>query len=270
MSTTGKLAQPINGAMSRPSPADTRRVPQSRLIRVELRKLMDTRAGFWLLAGIGLITAAVIVIFMFAGEARELTFSNFVNATGTPQGILLPVLGILAVTSEWGQRTGLVTFTLEPHRGRIVIAKLVATVVLGAVAVVVALGLAAAANVVAAVAFGGDGSWTLGVEGVRDILAIQLIGVVQGVALGMLIMNSAGAIVAYFAIPTVWGILTSTMEWFADIGRWVDLNTTSIPLTTHQMDGDAWLRLAVSVAIWVLVPLVLGVVRLLHREVKSA
>ena len=54
------------------------------------------------------------------------------------------MLGILAVTSEWGQRTALVTFTLEPHRGRIVIAKLVATVVLGAVAVVVALGLAAA------------------------------------------------------------------------------------------------------------------------------
>lgn len=268
MSTTSTPT--LTGATAGPSLRETARVPLTRLIHVELRKLMDTRAGFWLFAGIGLVTAAVVVIFMFAADARELTFTNFVNATGTPQGILLPVLGILAVTSEWGQRTGLVTFTLEPHRGRIVIAKLAATLVMGAVAVVGALALAALANVVGAAAFGGDGSWAFGLEGVRDIFTIQLIGVVQGVALGMLIMNSAGAIVAYFALPTVWGILTSTVEWFADIGRWVDLNTTSIPLSMHTMDGDAWARLAVSAAIWVLLPLALGVVRLLRREVKSA
>ena len=90
----------------------------------------------------------------------------------------------------------------------------------------------------------------------------------QGVALGMLIMNSAAAIVTYFALPTLWGILTSTVQWFADIGRWVDLNTTTIPPSTHEMDGDAWARLAVSVSIWVLVPAALGLVRLLRREVK--
>jgi ABC-2 type transport system permease protein len=253
-----------------PSLQQTPRVPLTRLIRVELRKLWDTRAGFWLLAGIGLITAAVIVIFMFAGEAEELTFSNFVNATSWPQAILLPVLGILAVTSEWGQRTALVTFTLEPHRGRIVVAKLVATLALGAVAVVVALSLAAVANVVAAVGLDGDGSWTFGVAGARDILVNQLISVLQGVAFGMLIMNSAAAIVAYFALPTLWGVLTATVQWFADIGRWVDLNTTSTPLAMHEMDGDAWVRLGVSVSIWVLLPIALGVVRLLRREVKSA
>jgi len=36
-----------------------------------------------------------------------------------PQSWLLPVLGIMAVTSEWTQRTGLVTHTLEPRRSRI-------------------------------------------------------------------------------------------------------------------------------------------------------
>jgi len=205
---------------------------------------------------------------MFAAEPSELTFTNLVNATSMPQAILLPVLGILAVTSEWGQRTGLVTFTLEPHRGRVVVVKLAAALVLGAAAVVVAIGLAALANVVGAAALDGDGSWTFGVEGVRDLFTLQLVGVVQGVALGMLIMNSAAAIVTYFALPTLWGILTSTVQWFADIGRWVDLNTTTIPSSTHEMDGDAWARLAVSVSIWVLVPAALGLVRLLRREVK--
>ncbi len=103
----------------------------SRLLRVELRKLVDTRSGRWLLIAIALITATVITIFLFAAPPQELTYTNFVNATGTPQGVLLPILGILTVTSEWGQRTGLVTFTLEPHRGRVVVAKLLAVVLLG-------------------------------------------------------------------------------------------------------------------------------------------
>ena len=33
--------------------------------------------------------------------------------------ILLPVVAILAVTGEWSQRAGLTTFTLVPHRGRV-------------------------------------------------------------------------------------------------------------------------------------------------------
>ena len=49
---------------------------------------------------------------------HDRTFLNFMGATATPQGFLLPVLGILLVTSEWGQRTALTTFALEPHRGR--------------------------------------------------------------------------------------------------------------------------------------------------------
>ena len=40
------------------------KVPFSRLVRVELRKMADTRAGFWLLVSIGLITAAILVIFL--------------------------------------------------------------------------------------------------------------------------------------------------------------------------------------------------------------
>lgn len=159
---------------------------------------------------------------------------------------------------------------LEPRRSRVVAAKLVATMVMCAAAVVVALGLAALANVIGAAAFGGDGGWAFGAEGTRDIFVNQLVSMLQGLAFGMAIMNSAGAIVAYFGSITAWGILTNTMEWFADIGVWVDLNTTSVPLFTHEMDGDAWARLGVSVSIWVLLPLLLGLVRLLRREVKSA
>jgi ABC-2 type transport system permease protein len=245
-------------------------VPMGRLLRVELRKLTDTRSGRWLLLAIAAITAAVVTIFLFSAPPEQLTFENFVNATGTPQGILLPILGILTVTSEWGQRTGLVTFTLEPHRSRVVIAKLLAVVLLGLVAVTVALALAAVGNQLGQALQDGAGDWTSGTSGLRDVLVLQLLGVVQGLALGMLIMNSAGAVVAYFAIPAVWGILTSTVAFFRRIGEWVDLNTTTAVLQAHDMDAGAWARLAVSALLWIGLPLVLGWVRLLHRELKSA
>ena len=245
-------------------------VPMSRLLRVELRKLVDTRSGRWLLILIAALTAVVVTLFLFAAPPEELTYENFVNATGTPQGILLPILGILTVTSEWGQRTGLVTFTLEPRRGRVVVAKLLAVVLLGLASVTVALLLAAGGNQLGQALQDGTGAWDLGWGGLGDILVLQLLGVVQGLALGMLIMNSAGAIVTYFALPAVWGILTTTVDFFRRIGEWVDLNTTSATLQAHDMTAGAWARLAVSALLWVGLPLLLGWVRLLRRELKSA
>ncbi len=245
-------------------------VPLGRLLHVELRKLVDTRSGRWLLVAIEFITAAVVTIFLFTAPPKDLTYENAVNATGTPQGILLPLLGILTVTSEWGQRTALVTFTLEPHRGRVVVAKLLAVLVLGLSAVALAFLLAAVGNVLGQTLQDGSGDWSFGVAGVRDIVVLQLMGVLQGLALGMLIMNSAGAIVAYFALPAVWGILTATVDAVRRVSEWLDPNTTALPLQTHEMDGDAWARLAVASLVWIGVPLVLGWLRLMRREVKSA
>src|SRR3954471_17553826 len=97
--------------------SSTPRVPLSRLVRVELRKLVDTRASRWLLITIGVITALIILIVFLTAKTSDRTFINFMGATATPQGFLLPVLGILLVTQEWTQRTALVSFTLVPARG---------------------------------------------------------------------------------------------------------------------------------------------------------
>ena len=48
------------------------------------------------------------------------------------------MLGILLITQEWSQRTGMVTFTLEPHRGKVIAAKVIAALVFGLLAVVLA------------------------------------------------------------------------------------------------------------------------------------
>src|SRR3954468_4886281 len=135
--------------------SQTTPIPMSRLLKVELRKMVDTRAGMWLMIAIGAITVVAVVIFGLAADQKDRTFGNFMGFTGTPQGVLLPVLGILLVTQEWSQRTAMVTFTLEPRRSRTLAAKVYAALLLGLAAFVVAVGVATLATVV----FGGTDPW---------------------------------------------------------------------------------------------------------------
>ena len=100
-----------------PAPLDlsgTPRIGFGRLLLVELRKLVDTRASRWLLISIAAVTALIVLIFFLASHQRDRTFSNFTGATGALQSFLLPVLPIMLVTGEWSQRTALTTFTLPP------------------------------------------------------------------------------------------------------------------------------------------------------------
>lgn len=246
-------------------------VPFRRLLRVELRKVYDTRAGFWLLTAIAVLTAAVITVFLIA-ESNELglTHRTFLFVTAAPQGLLLPVLAILAVTAEWSQRTGLVTFTLEPSRMRVIGAKLVAVCLYGLLAVALAVALAALGNLLGMSLRNGAGDWDVTGSFLRDITILQLSGLVQGFAFGLVFMNSAAAIVLYFILPAVWSILFEFVGWLADIAPWVDLNTATAPIIEGQLTGEDWAHIAVASAIWVLLPLVLGLWRLTRSEVKSA
>lgn len=261
-------AQTADGTSVRPTAEPG--VPMSRLIRVELRKLTDTRSGKWLLISIAAITVLVVVIAMFAAEARDLTYANFLNFTGIPQGFILPVLGILVVTSEWSQRTGLVTFTLVPSRARVLVAKIVATVILGIAALLIAFAAAALGNLLATELREANGSWTFGTEGFRDITIVQLLGLIQGVAFGMLLLNSAAAIVVYFAVPIAWSVLFNLVSALRDIAPWLDLGTAQQPLFEHQMTGERWVQLLVTSVLWIGIPLAVGWWRVLHSELKSA
>ena len=246
-------------------------VPFGRLLHVELRKTVDTRSGRWLLSAIGVITVGVIAVFLFAADAESLTFQRFVGVTSTPQSLLLPVLAILTVTTEWTQRTGLVTFTLEPRRSRVVLAKLVAVITLGLLAVALAVTAAAVANLVAGTLMDGAGSWDLAPENARDLVLLQVIAVLQGFAFGMLLMSTPAAIVAYYVLPLLWSTAFTLVDALQDAAPWLDLNSAIAPLFAGEsLSGDDWAHVAVAGSLWVLLPLALGVLRLLRREVKSS
>lgn len=243
-------------------------IPMTRLVRVELRKLVDTRAGRWLLIGIALVTVAAVAVYAVTAETAELTFEHFVNVTVLPQSWLLPVLGIMAVTSEWTQRTGLVTHTLEPRRSRVLAAKFAATGLLGSLAVVLALAVAALANVLASALLDGNGAWTYGIDGLRDTVLFQALSLLAGLALGTLLMNTAAAISLYFVLPTTFGLVFTMVDSLAGVAGWIDLSTSQGPLFDHSIAGVEWLHLLATTTWWILLPLAAGLWRLLHREIK--
>jgi hypothetical protein len=249
-------------------PSTTDRIPATRLIRVELRKLVDTRAGAWLLVLIALATAAAVIVSVVTTDASDLTFEHFVDVTVLPQSVLLPVLGIMAVTTEWTQRTSLVTHTLEPGRRRVVAAKFAATGVLGFLAVVLAFAVAAVANILGAVLRHGDGSWAFGAGALRDTALLQLLSLVQGLAFGMLVMNTAAAVVLYFVAPGAVNLVFTTVGSLEDAAGWIDLGTSQAPLMDHSIAGIQWLQLLATTVLWLLLPLAAGMVRLLRREIK--
>jgi ABC-2 type transport system permease protein len=241
-------------------------VPLPRLVLVEMRKLADTRSGMWLLIVIGLASVATGLILLFAAPEDEQNFSGFFTFAQLPAGILLPVLGILSMTSEWSQRTALTTFTLVPQRGRVITAKLVAAVVVAVVAALSAFAFAAVFNLIA-IGTGADGAWTITWQLVLQCVALQVLYVLMGSAFGGLLMNSPLAIVTFFALPMVWTILGETVRSLKTAAGWLDINLTTVPLTDGPMTSGEWGRLGVSVAVWVLVPLILGTARVLKREV---
>ncbi|WP_310964284.1 hypothetical protein [Nocardioides terrisoli] len=243
----------------------TPRIPMARLVRVEVRKMYDTRAGQWLLIAIGAISVLVTAGFFIWGKSSDRTFLSLMSFGGIPLAMLLPVLGILLVTQEWGQRTALVTFTHVPHRRRVLGAKVAAA--LGfALAALIAIAVVAAVLV----PFGGAShpfqDVSVGLM-LRVLLGVE-IGVMWGLAFGSALLNSAFAIVAYYLVPTVLSIVGGIWASVGDKLVWIDLNQATSHLYEKQMTGDDWGQLIVGFLVWIGIPAVVGTWRVLRSEVK--
>jgi ABC-2 type transport system permease protein len=238
------------------------RPPLQRLTAVELRKMIDTRAGFWLLFLVALSALAVVILVLAVGKPEDQTFASLFGDCVGIVSVLLPIVGLLVVTSEWSQRTALTTFTLVPERSRVVTAKLLAGCALALVAVAMCVALAAAGNLIA------GGSWELELSHLGEGALYELFGMLGALALGLLLMHSALAIVTYFVLPTVVGILVEVVSALAGPSQWFDPNQSTTPLAEGTIAGDGWAKLAVTVAIWVVLPLALGLLRLRRHELK--
>lgn len=261
--------QPVKPGFSLPSIDEpVKPVTFGRLVRVETRKQLDTLAGRWFLISIGLVVAIVIGILLAVNGGNH-SFMDYLVATSTPLAILVPILGILTATSEWSQRTAMTTFSLEPRRGRIVLAKIVSSVVVGIAAFAVATVLAVLGHLAAVTFRDATAEWALNWWLIGGMALLTILSVGQGIAFGLALLNTPAAIVAYLVLPMVWSMLTALVSWARDVGAWLDLGMTQAPLTMGEaLTGQEWAKLGVSTAVWLGLPLAIGVWRVLRREVK--
>jgi ABC-2 type transport system permease protein len=85
--------------------------------------------------------------------------------------------------------------------------------------------------------------------------------------------SSAPAIVGYFVVslvlPGILVLLAQVRPWFADLQSWIDWNETQVALLEGAMDtGEEWAMLGSTTMIWIVVPLVVGLLSLRRAEVK--
>jgi ABC-2 type transport system permease protein len=259
MSTT--LAAPIRvntaGVHTRPG--------LGRLVAVELRKMVNTRAGFWLQLATVAITVLVVIVACVVRDAADLTFQSVLNVGLQPAAVLLPVVGILLVTSEWSQRTGMITFALVPVRSRVLGAKLIASVVLAVPMLVMSVAVVAAGVLVASP--GVDGTWSDAVPLIGQSAVYLTAGMITGVALGAILLASAPAIVVLFALPTAWMAVVS-LPFLADVAPWVSTARALSPMQEEVMSATQWAHLGTALALWMLLPLLIGTWRITRREVS--
>lgn len=247
-------------------------VPLGRVVRVELRKMFNTRSGFWLMASIVIIALATMVGVVLFAPDEDLTYYTFAKALGFPMTIVLPMIAVLSITGEWSQRTGLMTFTLVPHRSRVLLAKTISSVIVGAGAMLFALAVGVVGNLVGTAIAGTDLVWDVSVAEVLNIVLGSLLCLLTGTMLGMLFRSSAGALVAYFVmalvLPTIAGILGSSEPKFVDIQPWVDANWARSFLFEGTPTGEQWAQIGVTTAVWLVLPALLGLRLVMRSEVK--
>jgi len=175
-----------------------------RLVRAEWTKLFTTKVWLGLLLGSVVMVAAFAVFFTaFAGEDESglpavgtPLYEDLILSTAANANILFLILGIIGMTQEYRHRTATPTFLTSPHRGQVVIAKLIAYAL---VAAAFALVVVVVNYVVVAIHAGARGAApsldgdNLGTMS-ASLLALVIYAVI-GVGLGALLRNQVGAIV---------------------------------------------------------------------------
>ena len=270
---TATIVSPASTTESAPVRRAARPIPTTRLVKVELRKMFNTRSGFWMLVSIGVLSViATGAVIIFAPDSA-VTYESLATAIGFPMSVILPMIAILAVTSEWSQRSGLTTFTLVPSRGRVIGAKAIATLLVGLGSVAVAFAVGALGNVAGSALAGVDTVWDISLSTAPQMVLGNLVGMAIGFTLGVVLRNSAAAIVGYFVVslvmPGILVLLAQVRSWFEDLQPWIDWNETQVALFEGATNtGEEWAMLGSTTMIWIGIPLVVGLLSLRRSEVK--
>ncbi|NAZ17258.1 ABC transporter permease [Glutamicibacter soli] len=189
--------------------------------------------------------------------------------------LILGVLGVLLFSGEFTTGSAVSTFLASPQRLRVLTAKIILITALTAVVQLVST--LAAYLVCRPLAENYSMALDLGSEAFQRVLWYGVLAVVMasliGLALGLLLRNSAGGITSlvalFFVLPMIAQILMAVTDWFKDYARFMPDQlglSLALPLS-YPSTLETWQQL-VGVAGWIVLPLLLAGILLKSRDVK--
>jgi ABC-2 type transport system permease protein len=110
----------------------------------ELRKMRSTRTNIGLLVGMVLLLLLTVLLNGLvpgAGELHTVDRQYAFLSAGTAGALFASLIGVMAITSEYRHGTIRPTFVVTPRRQRVVAAKVVASLLMGVLFGLVAIGL---------------------------------------------------------------------------------------------------------------------------------
>jgi len=219
----------------------TSRLPY-RQTYVEYRKLSSTPAVYVaagvmvLLAVVGLLTNVLL-----AGTNGQPALGTTANVSkslsvSAVTGTTMLILGILVMAGEFRHRTILATYLGEPHKGRVLVAKLVLMGVLGLVVGAVVFGLTVG---IAIPLYAAKGVHALPIDIGRYWLGATLATgcyALLGVAVGALVRNTVGAVVgALVWVQVVEQLFLANI--FPELAKWLPTGA-AVGLTVPANPGQ--------------------------------
>lgn len=191
-------------------------------LRSELRKMRTTRTNLGLLAGLIALIVFGVVAGSFGSESdlSTLEAQRELVGNGAFAAVFAAMIGVLATTTEFRHGTIRATFVFTPERGRVVLAKVIASflVGIGFGALGAGLGLGGGAAMIHLRGY----DVLLDAADVRRLLVgtmlMSALWAALGVGLGAIVRNQVLAIVGLFAWVFVVEILV--FQYFPGVGRY--------------------------------------------------
>lgn len=229
-----------------------------RLLHVELRKLVDTRASRWVLISMGALGLGIATLAALAAEPLgPLRVTGVIGAMQSPMALAMAVIGILGMTGDWNHRVTTNYFPLVRSRTAIYLAKICATLIMSGILLAV---LAAVGPIVLGLVSLANGQ-EVSLSGLGDALRIaggvSLLGTVFGLGVAAVVRRFALSLVLVLLLTIgvnslVLTVLPETLQ---------PVFSTLTPLVLLGDPGEnpvaAW-QVLCSLALWYIAPLAIG------------
>jgi ABC-2 type transport system permease protein len=184
----------------------------SNLIRGELIKLRTTRTALGFAAGAGLLTLALVLLSILAGNPETIADKRGALAVGSTIAVLMLLFGVVGSSSEYRHRTLAPALLVAPGRGRLLLARVIAYGLAGLGIGVVMLGLAFAIGLPLLAGQPGPslaaGDYLrIAGGGLLSIVLCTMLGVGLGTLVSRQVPAVIGAMVWFFILEPLTGLI---------------------------------------------------------------